>query len=650
MSKTGRNDPCPCGSGKKYKKCCGASNVVEMGMGRYNTELERLRNTLIAFAIYEHEFDLEKIIDKYPQPALLHDDELMDTYMTGLTPWMIVNAPIFANDQTIYDVFNKKEQSKIKHTRIKNTFEEWGNSKPSIYEILSTDQQANKKATLQDVLTNETYDIALDEENDFEEVNLVTGILVPYIDHHQFLFPMIELPSDSKEKVIDLAKNYMDGAGDAGLAVDFPDFLGEALAIQANTIELEWDNPTHELVANHFENHMRAKGFDDKMISAGVLLWNIYCEKANPSFRKLGPSAAAIDYLIHHTLVPDTIVTQSQLAKEYETSAGSISKMVKRIEKELDEEMEHLFHEMIEEGILDEEAVDSFDEDILSNNNMNMEKTMRDLQNALEGQNFDSEEEVQPFMDELMKNQELPSPVSSSPRDLAQDKLYEAQVEKGAKRRKLIKEALDIYPNSPDAYLLMAADTSSMNEQHSLFHQALLAGEKDLGKDFFKENKGHFWLMIETRPYMRAKADYATVQYNLGDKESAMEHYEELLELNPNDNQGIRYQLLRIYLEEEKYVPAKHLIKQYEKEQSANFLFNEALLHYRTNGITPKTKALLKKATEQNPYVKDYLLDKKPIPRHSQDFMGIGDESEAIVYAQEHIHLWKEAQALLKEL
>ncbi|MDY0223105.1 MAG: SEC-C metal-binding domain-containing protein [Desulfobacterium sp.] len=24
--KIGRNDPCPCGSGKKYKKCCGASN------------------------------------------------------------------------------------------------------------------------------------------------------------------------------------------------------------------------------------------------------------------------------------------------------------------------------------------------------------------------------------------------------------------------------------------------------------------------------------------------------------------------------------------------------------------------------------------------------------------------------------------------
>ena len=26
-SKTGRNDPCPCGSGKKYKKCCGAAGA-----------------------------------------------------------------------------------------------------------------------------------------------------------------------------------------------------------------------------------------------------------------------------------------------------------------------------------------------------------------------------------------------------------------------------------------------------------------------------------------------------------------------------------------------------------------------------------------------------------------------------------------------
>ena len=26
MEKVGRNDPCPCGSGKKYKNCCGKNS------------------------------------------------------------------------------------------------------------------------------------------------------------------------------------------------------------------------------------------------------------------------------------------------------------------------------------------------------------------------------------------------------------------------------------------------------------------------------------------------------------------------------------------------------------------------------------------------------------------------------------------------
>lgn len=26
----GRNDPCPCGSGKKYKKCCGREETVDL--------------------------------------------------------------------------------------------------------------------------------------------------------------------------------------------------------------------------------------------------------------------------------------------------------------------------------------------------------------------------------------------------------------------------------------------------------------------------------------------------------------------------------------------------------------------------------------------------------------------------------------------
>ena len=29
QEKIGRNDPCPCGSGKKYKKCCGSADAAK---------------------------------------------------------------------------------------------------------------------------------------------------------------------------------------------------------------------------------------------------------------------------------------------------------------------------------------------------------------------------------------------------------------------------------------------------------------------------------------------------------------------------------------------------------------------------------------------------------------------------------------------
>ncbi|MFC2021620.1 SEC-C metal-binding domain-containing protein [Chloroflexota bacterium] len=45
--KVGRNDPCPCGSGKKYKKCCGAQ--LSTGMNKSQTENSIQFNCEIAY-------------------------------------------------------------------------------------------------------------------------------------------------------------------------------------------------------------------------------------------------------------------------------------------------------------------------------------------------------------------------------------------------------------------------------------------------------------------------------------------------------------------------------------------------------------------------------------------------------------------------
>jgi hypothetical protein len=64
-----------------------------------------------------------------------------------------------------------------------------------------------------------------------------------------------------------------------------------------------------------------------------------------------------------------------------------------------------------------------------------------------------------------------------------------------------------------------------------------------LGPRGFKEYAGHFWGFLETRPYMRARAGLAGTLLKLGDVDGALAHYRDMLKLNPNDDQGIRYVL-----------------------------------------------------------------------------------------------------------
>jgi tetratricopeptide (TPR) repeat protein len=128
----------------------------------------------------------------------------------------------------------------------------------------------------------------------------------------------------------------------------------------------------------------------------------------------------------------------------------------------------------------------------------------------------------------------------------------------------------------------------------------------------------------------------------------AIKHYKELLELNPNDNQGVRDLLLIAYLETGDWKNGAALINKYKEDNSASFNFNHMLIEYGLHGLSAKLKSLLKDAKKQNPYVTSYLLAKKRIPRQTPEYMGFGDDREAVVYAQTHHHLWQSKPELLR--
>ncbi len=108
---------------------------------------------------------------------------------------------------------------------------------------------------------------------------------------------------------------------------------------------------------------------------------------------------------------------------------------------------------------------------------------------------------------------------------------------------------------------------------------------------------------------------------------------QEMLRLNPSDNQGVRYELLDQLLESGRDKEAKELVKAYNNDGSAAWAFGRALLQFRTSGDNEKSRQLLKSAVECNPHVAAYLTGAKAMPRKLPAYYGMGDDSEAAVYA-----------------
>ena len=70
MKKPGRNAPCPCGSGKKYKKCCLHTSIPKTGGTLVYTDLDDLSNQVPRLIKQEKYTEAEevcrKLLEQYP--------------------------------------------------------------------------------------------------------------------------------------------------------------------------------------------------------------------------------------------------------------------------------------------------------------------------------------------------------------------------------------------------------------------------------------------------------------------------------------------------------------------------------------------------------------------------------------------------------
>ena len=279
-----------------------------------------------------------------------------------------------------------------------------------------------------------------------------------------------------------------------------------------------------------------------------------------------------------------------------------------------------------------------------------LERTQLDIQRIIDGHDFGSVDELQAFVNKNVVGKEVPHKAAVTALEQAQDLMYEAFEVRGRRQIQLVRKALQICPDCADAYVLLAERCSDTEKARDLYAQGVAAGERALGEKLFDEEAGHFWGILQTRPYMRARLGLARCLEELDHLDEAAGHYRELLRLNPNDNQGVRDALLPCLLKMRADDEASELLKQYKDDTSAMWCYSKALLAFRQKGDTAAARKLLKKALDVNRYVAEYLSEGREMPLFLPASYSLGSEEEAIICTTDLTDAWEQTEGALEWL
>jgi len=242
---------------------------------------------------------------------------------------------------------------------------------------------------------------------------------------------------------------------------------------------------------------------------------------------------------------------------------------------------------------------------------------------------------------------------SNEPPDRAQDLFYEAmEAPSEAEELKLLEKALKLDPGNVDVLLaLLRYETFSPAEEIQFLQNLVQLAEMRLGPKAFKELAGAFWGFHETRPYMRARERLAEALRHAGRHDEAIAEWNAMLELNPGDNQGVRYLLLPALLTLNRLEAARKLFEQYpgDLEFNAVFAWGRVLERFLAEDL-PGAVAALAAARKQNPHLQVYVKGHRQIPKTMPEAYAPGSKEEAVCYAEVVRAAWENHPAALKWL
>lgn len=231
-----------------------------------------------------------------------------------------------------------------------------------------------------------------------------------------------------------------------------------------------------------------------------------------------------------------------------------------------------------------------------------------------------------------------------SPADRADAICQQAYDAFGRRRVLLAKQALAEDPAHVDASILVAEATRPVERRIELFRNAKENAKTKLGP-VMKADVGHFWGLSETRPFMRACHGLAAALHEAGQTNEAIEQYQEMLYLNPEDNQGVRYEIIPLLLAHDREPEALKLLDKY-REETAFWHYMKSLVEFRRSGRSANSKKAMRSAFRSNQHVVEMMQSTEP--PFFPDSYSEGSPEEAAICIRELADAWDETEGYVE--
>ncbi|MGM9921099.1 MAG: SEC-C metal-binding domain-containing protein [Bhargavaea sp.] len=582
----GRNDPCPCGSGKKYKKCCGAEKdrkrlerEIDQGIGRV---LEGF------FAAHPTPSELQELTalrrDEGEVLASLHGEE-----EAGM---IIGDLYFFQKRADIWNDYIRKAAETESRVKVRSVLENFLD--PLLLALLVTDSDMRTVHT-DDVLTGDRFHLAAGPSIRARAGDVLIGFFVRDSRADGRLLPLNSLVTaeGAEEETIEKLRQAASGQDAQAFFRAHP---LAAYRLFGHVIEETALPESISGATEALEDFMIEEDLKDDRIVEGF-------------FHFLGSKEdvpdGAIAGAVWHGIRSGAFGLNWSLAEtagHFGTDPDTARQFAQEFGRFMDEAVAH------EDGETPVYALGAGTDPMPAEfRNWQMFMHLKDAEVA-----------DQKALRRLMEAYEDRPYMPHSAKEEAQIRAYEAYLAKDADiREEKAREALQLDRENADALMLQAERTEDPEEQLALLRRAAASAERQ-----FEPDIEIAWGYVPNRQYLRARFRIAVRLWEEGRMEEAFDELYAILQLNPGDHQGARYVALSALISLGRLDEAESLIAHYEDPDGDNafFAWFRWGIERKRNLLSPAAEGAFRIAEEQNPYTVKYVRNRPesdPYPKNA---------------------------------